>query len=74
MSLYRIRCHSDNKYVVGECKEDERVIVMLNKNTLDVKKCEANQKQHANRQVHLKTLISAEANSKKLFYQKNFLE
>ena len=32
---------------------------MLNKNTLGVKKCEANQKQHASRQVRLKALISA---------------
>ena len=36
----------------------------------DVKKREANQKQHASRQVRLKALISAEA--KKLLYQKNF--
>ena len=43
---------------------------MLNKNTLGVKKCEANQKQHASRQVRPKVLISAEA--KKLFYQKYF--
>ena len=34
---------------------------MLNKNTLGVKKCEANQKQHASRQVRPKTLVSAEA-------------
>ena len=43
---------------------------MLNKNTLDVKKCEANQKQHASRQVRPKVLISGEA--KKLLYQKYF--
>ena len=34
---------------------------MLNKNTLGVKKCEANQKQHASRQARPKALISAEA-------------
>ena len=34
---------------------------MLNKNTLGVKKREANQKQHASRQVRPKALISAEA-------------
>ena len=34
---------------------------MLNKNTWDVKKCKANQKQHASRQVPPKALISAEA-------------
>ena len=34
---------------------------MLNKNTLGVKKCEGNQKQHASRQVRPKALISAEA-------------
>ena len=39
---------------------------MLNKNTVGVKK--ANQKQHANRLVRSKALISAEA--KKLLYQK----
>ena len=33
----------------------------VNKNTLGVKKCEANQKQHASRQVRPKALISAEA-------------
>ena len=33
---------------------------MLNKNTLGVKKCEANQKQHASRQARPKALISAE--------------
>ena len=43
---------------------------MLNKNTWGVKKCEANQKQHANRQVRPKALISAEA--QKLLYQKTF--
>ena len=43
---------------------------MLNKNTLGVKQCEANQKQHANRQLQPRTLISAEA--KKLLYQKTF--
>ena len=32
-----------------------------NKNTLGVKKCEANQKQHVSRQVRPKALISAEA-------------
>ena len=41
---------------------------MLNKNTLGVKKCEANQKHHCN-YVRPKTLISAEA--KKLLI--NFL-
>ena len=44
---------------------------MLNKNTLGVKKCEANQKQQESRQVRPKALISAEA--KKLLYQKYFL-
>ena len=44
---------------------------MLNKNTLGVKKCEANQKQHASRQVQPKALISAEA-KKLAIYQKNF--
>ena len=34
---------------------------MLNKNTLGVKKCEANQKQHASRQARPKALISTEA-------------
>ena len=43
---------------------------MLNKNTLGVKKCEANQKQQESRQVQPKALISAEA--KKLLYQKYF--
>ena len=43
---------------------------MLNKNTLGVKKCEANQKQHASRQMRPKVLISTEA--KKLLYQKYF--
>ena len=43
---------------------------MLSKNTLGVKKCEANQKQHVSRQVQLKALILAEA--KKLLYQKTF--
>ena len=47
------------------------VIRMLNKNTWGVKKCEANQKQHASRQVQPKALISTEA--KKLLYQKTFL-
>ena len=41
---------------------------MLNKNTWGVKKCKANQKQRASRQVQPKALISAEA--KKLLYQK----
>ena len=36
---------------------------MLNKNILGVKKCEANQKQHASRQVRPKALISAEPNT-----------
>ena len=44
---------------------------MLNKNTLGVKKCKANQKQDASRQVRPKALISAEA--KKSLYQKTFL-
>ena len=39
---------------------------MLNKNTLGVKKCEANQKLQESRQVRPKALISAEA--KKLAY------
>ena len=39
----------------------------VNKNTCGVKNCEANQKQHASRQVQPKVLISAEA--KKLLYQ-----
>ena len=43
---------------------------MLNKNTLGVKKCEANQKQHASRQARPKVLISGEA--KKLLYQKYY--
>ena len=43
---------------------------MLNKNTLGIKKCETNQKQHASRQVQPKALIFAEA--KKLYYQKSF--
>ena len=34
---------------------------MLNKNTLGVKKCEANQKQHVSRQARPKALILAEA-------------
>ena len=46
------------------------LIYMLNKNTWGVKKCEANQKQHASRQVRPKALISAEA--KKLLYQITF--
>ena len=46
------------------------VIRMLNKNTLGVKKWEANQKQHARWQVQLKGIISAEA--KKPLYQKCF--
>ena len=40
---------------------------MLNKNTLGVKKCEANQKQRASRQMRPKAMISAEA--KKSLYQ-----
>ena len=43
---------------------------MLNKNTWGVKKYEANQKQHARRQVRPKALISAKA--KKLLYHKTF--
>ena len=43
--------------------------VILNKNTLDVKKCEANQKQHC-KQVRPKTLISVEA--KKLLIKNLF--
>ena len=42
---------------------------MLNKNTLGVKKCEANQKQHC-KQVRPKTLISVEA--KKLLIKNLF--
>ena len=42
---------------------------MLSKN-FGVKKCEANQKQHASRQVRPKVLISGEA--KKLLYQNTF--
>ena len=34
---------------------------MLNINTLSVKKCEANQKQHVSRQERPKALISVEA-------------
>ena len=41
-------------------------VCMLNKSTLGVKKCEANQKQHESRQARPKVLISAEA--KKLPY------
>ena len=41
-----------------------------NYNTLGVKKCEANQKQHVSRQARPKGMISAEA--KKLLYQKYF--
>ena len=44
---------------------------MLNKNTLGVKKCEANQKQHASRQAQPKALISAEA-KKLATLSKNF--
>ena len=52
---------------------------MLNKNTVGVKKCEANQKQHASRQVRPKALISAEAKklatlSKKLFNSLNDIQ
>ena len=43
---------------------------MLNKNTLGVKKCEANQKQRTSRQMRPKALISAEA--KKLLHLKYF--
>ena len=43
---------------------------MLNKNTLGVKKCEANQKQRVSRQMGPKALLSAEA--KKLLHQKYF--
>ena len=43
---------------------------MLNKNTLGIKKCKANQKQYASRQVQPKALKSGEA--KKLLYQKTF--
>ena len=39
---------------------DFQLKTMLNKNTLGVKKCEANQKQHC-KQVRPKTLISVEA-------------
>ena len=46
------------------------LLYMLNKNTLGVKKCEVNQKQHPSRQVRPNTLISAEA--KKLLNQKTF--
>ena len=45
---------------------------MLNKNTWGVKKCEANQKQHANRQVRPKALISAKVKNSKLLYQITF--
>ena len=41
---------------------------MLNKNTLGVKKCEANQKQHASRQARPKALISAEAKKLALWW------
>ena len=43
---------------------------MLNKNTLGIKKCEANQKQRTSRQMRPKALISAEA--KKLLHLKYF--
>ena len=46
------------------------VILNAKQNTFGVKKCEANQKQHASRQVRPKALISGEA--KKLLYQKYF--
>ena len=46
------------------------ICFMLNKNTWGVEKCEANQKQHASRQVQPTALISPEA--KKLLYQKTF--
>ena len=49
----------------------QKVGDMLNKNTLGVKKCEANQKQHASRQVRPKALISAEA-KKLATLSKNF--
>ena len=45
--------------------------IMLNKNTLGVKKCEANQKQHVSRQVRPKGLISSEA-KKLATLSKNF--
>ena len=44
---------------------------MLNKNTLGVKKCKANQKQHASRQVRPKALISVVA-KKLATLSKNF--
>ena len=44
---------------------------MLNKNTLGVKKCKANLKQHAKRQVQPKALISVEA-KKLATLSKNF--
>ena len=43
----------------------------VDKNTWGVKKCEANQKQHASRQVRPKALISAEA-KKLATLSKNF--
>ena len=46
-------------------------VTKLNKNTLGVKKCEANQKQHARRQAQPKALISAEA-KKLATLSKNF--
>ena len=48
------------------------VYYMLNKNTLGVKKCEANQKQHASRQVRPKDLISAEAKKLATLSKKTF--
>ena len=45
---------------------------MLIKNTLGVKKCKANQKQHVSRQVQPKALISAEAKKLAILYTKTF--
>ena len=47
-------------------------VFMLNKNTLGVKKCEANQKQHC-KQVRPKTLISVEAKKLLIKFFFNYL-
>ena len=56
--------------VISDLCASKFQVTYANKNTLGVKKCEANQKQHASRQVRLKALISGE--TKKLLYQKYF--
>ena len=57
--------------VVGMSGLWMNVATILNKNTLGVKKCEANQKQHISRQVLPKAIISAEA-KKLATLSKNF--